>query len=709
MLDSLIYLLFTLTACGILGVALYRFDLVRSATAFLRYWLCRILHPLLYWFRQFLKWVNWEKLTMFTLAVSLILVTVLTVFVPTAPPTHSCTGACSEHCTAPDPETDVGIYEGLRVAFSIFEGDSSDFRNHLTGSPHATGDGFWAWLLVALAYGLPVVVPISALGTAITLLWNYLPHHVPVFCRNWYIFSELDANSIRMARSLNRELKEKKDTGVFIFLRTRRGGQMPEILEDIRELNYCLYPKTEARFLLWPHRRLRRMRFFFLSEKTDENFERMQDLLKAAKDRWLFLPMFNVTNDEFQQELYLLSETESAPMLIDYLRDTMYREKEVTVTKADGTTELKKVKVKRIIFRNTELRLLDRFRAISYDLLRNKSLVDHTQGGVLNILILGFGKIGREIFRTACHMGVIHDCNTAFTICDLEVRNKLNRFLSQCPELSKSVTFYPRILDADTPELDELIDAVNYHYIVVALGDDERNIRVSSRLKQFYRRCHWKHEAKEGTAMRHPQICVNIEDPIKHDYIKTLWNTDIDKTWDKELYVFGGLDEAFTLKVLMPEDLWKKARRVHRELNQLKHSEPMNWDEYQRRSSIACASHMEYIVDDNWLSKYDTEQLADTEHQRWMAYVRSEGMCQSSLRQVVAYRGKSGTSKHIDRLGKLTPCLVETEKLNEIWDEVTINQPERSNSDSKNCANKHLPFRERDKLIVEKAAEWIRN
>lgn len=686
MLNALLYTLLTALVCAIF-----------VAPAFFYRWLCWILHFPLGWIRRFFRWVNWEKLSTITLGAALILVTSLTA--------HAAWNASP----SPDSGLDKGIYEGLRIAFSVFEGDSAQFRAYMAASPLASRGVLWVWFLDACAVVLPIIIPISTVTTAAILLWNRLPHHVPIFSRNWYIFSDLNPNSIRMAKSINEKLKKEWDTGVFIFLRTRRGDQSPEILDDIRTLNYYFHPKTEDRFLIWPLRRFRRMRFFFLSETTDENFERMREFLEAVKNKWLFCPLGKPRDDVFRQELYLLSETESAPMLIDHLRDTLYREKVVTVTKTDGTTEQKKVKVKRLVFSNTELRLLDRFRATSYDLLRNKSLLDHTQGGVLNILILGFGKIGREIFRTACHMGVIHDCNTTFTICDLEVRSKLNRFLTQCPELSKSVTFYAKTLDADTSELDELIDAVNYHYIVVALGDDERNIHVSSRLKQFYRRRHWKCEAKEGTAMRQPQICVNIEDPIKHDYIKTLWNTDNDKSWDKELYVFGGLDEAFTLKVLMPEDLWKKARRVHRELNQLKHSEPMNWDEYQRRSSIACASHMEYIVDDNRLSKYDVESLADTEHQRWMAYVRSEGMCQSSLPQVAAYRGKNGTSRHIDKLGKLTPCLVETEKLDEIWKEVENNHQGASSNGPDILVNNSLSFRERDKLVVEKASEWMQN
>ena len=668
MLDALIYILLTLLGCGIFVCA-----------PFLYRWVCWLLHFPLDCVRRILRWINWEKVTMFILAGSAALVTILTVAVRWGQP------------AVPDEGIDIGIYEGLRVAFSIFEGDSALFRDHLLGSPLAAGESFWAKLLVCLAYGLPVIVPISALSAAITLLWNHLPHHVPIFCRNWYIFSELDANSIRMAKSIHKDLKKAWDTGVFIFLRTRRGGQTPEILEAIRELNYFLYPKTEARFLLWPHRRLRRMRFFFLSEQTDENFERMQELLEDAKTRKLFFPIGKAKNDVFQQELYLLSETESAPMLIGHLR--------------------KLLKTSRC-FRNTELRLLDRFRATSYDLLRTKPLYEHLHDGKLHILVLGFGKIGREFFRAACSLGILHDCTTEFTLCDLAIGQKLNAFLCQCPELRRSVIFRSVELNAETDQLDDLIRGRRFNYILVALGDDERNIRVTSRLKGHYRRLHWAHEAQKKKRPQtvpdiQPQICVNIEDSIKHDYTRSLWEEKF--AGDKALHVFGGLDQVFTQEVLMPQNLWKAARWLHRELNRNLDGTLVasGWGEYERRSSIACAAHAQYhvaTVAQNYLeflcqwkkqlredgrSEYD--HLIDTEHRRWMAYVRSEGLRKAGLNLVdVYYDEKYG--RHVDILGKLTPCLVDTEdKLQTIWEQLTNNHESYTGKRS---------FRQRDELLI---------
>lgn len=682
MLNALLYTLLTALGCSIF-----------VAPAFFYRWLCWILHVPLGWIRSFFRWVNWEKVSMFTLAGSLILVTLLTTFV-------------SRHPDIPlDPEIDNSIYEGLRVAFSVFEGDSSTFREHMTTSPLVAQGAFWYWLLRICACVLPVLVPLSTVGTATILLWNHLPHHVPILSRNWYIFSELNPNSIRMAKSINEKLEDEWDTGVFIFLRTRRGDQSPEILDDIRTLNYYFHPKTEDRFLIWPLRRFRRMRFFFLSETTDENFERIQDFLETVKNKWLFCPLGKPRNDVFRQELYLLSETESAPMLIDHLRDTLYKEKEVTVSNTDGTTEQKTKKVKRLVFSNTELRLLDRFRATSYDLLRNVPLHEHIHDDKLHVLILGFGKIGREFFRTACSLGIFPDCKTEFTICDQLIDDKLALFESQCPELRQSVTIHPTKLNLETDALDKLIEVGEYHYILVALGDDERNIRVASRLKRFYRRSHWNYEARKQAGLPYapdiqPQICVNIEDSIKHDYTQKLWaeasQRDNAKSWDTGLHIFGGLDQVFTPKVLMPRNLWTAARFIHRKLNSMESDEHLNWGEYERRSSLACAVRAEYLTAFN--STASPAKLADTEHLRWMAYVRSEGLRYADTNLVDVYYDRDN-GRHVDILGKLTPCLTEDQdKLNSVWTHLSTGKYTNDYKDKRS-------FRQRDLYLVEQSHE----
>lgn len=609
-------------------------------------WLCRKLRRSLTWIRSRIRRINFEKVGLIALSICVILALGLTAWARRGMPA--------------DCKYDSGIYECLRVAFAIFEGDSGDFRDHILGSSLVLANPVAAWIHTILAYGLPVCIPFFALTTVLSLLWNYLPHHISFFNSTWYIFSELDANSIRMSKSLSNDPEEKDKPSLYIFLRSPIGKVDPDTLAELRDINYQLYPKTEKELLRFRRRIRRELQFFFLSENTDENFNRMSDFLDTVRDKKLF-------RGTAPRELFLLSETESAPMLIDHLREKLYD---------DNDNRLPQ-------FQSTELHLLDRFRATAYDLIRQKPFRDCISGDKLNILVLGFGKIGREFFRTACHMSVGHGFTTTFTLCDMDICAKSRRFLTQCPELQESARFHFRKLDAETDELEELVSTNEFHYILVALGDDERNIRVASRLKQHYRRQLWESLIPGGSTSDHPQICVNVEDAIKHAYTEKLALAKGHQ--GKALHVFGGLDQIFTPDVLMPRKYWETAQWIHKKLLGNPDSRDKLWTEYERRSSFACAANPRHH-----LGTPSDDDLCRTEHQRWMTFVRSEGMTYARRELMDAYFEKIHT--HVDTLGKLSPCLEDDpQALTDLWNHL--------------CAldksyDRKPPFTQRDKTIV---------
>ena len=142
-----------------------------------------------------------------------------------------------------------------------------------------------------------------------------------------------------------------------------------------------------------------------------------------------------------------------------------------------------------------------------------------------------------------------------------------------------------------------------------------------------------------------------------------------------------------------------------------KHLSALNWNEYERRSSIACAVRALYLFNAVCISdpahEYSVSNnekllnmLADVEHRRWMAYVRSEGLSKAGVELMDAYYGKV-KGGHVDILGKLTPCLVETGQLEEIWNHIK----------QKNTAlfSTKRPFWERDEFVVRnaKSIAWI--
>ena len=567
----------------------------------------------------------------------------------------------ASHALLPDPpatEENPPIFESLMVFFSVAEGDSANFREYASFHPVVFG----------IAKHLSVLIPLLAAATAMMFLWHRLPHHVPWFRKVWYIFSELEPNSIRMATSIHRDHPNEKS--VFIFLRTRRGQQEPDQLEDLQDLTYFFYPGTETRFLSLPGRKNHIMRFFFLSENTDENFSRMMEFLNNAqqKKRFFVWKGDEVEEGRFLRELYLLSETESAPMLIDDLRKQIENKPQ---------------------FPSTEVRLLDRYRAVVYDLLRDKPLHQAGSRTEVNVLVLGFGKIGREFFRAVQSIGIQEGRQMNITLCDLNITQKLDAYKQQCPEAVDPVFVVPKPIDVESAQMNALVEQGNFHYILIALGEDERNIRIACWLKRYYRKKYWAESAPQ------PQVCVNIEDPIKHNYVS--------KLWEQSLHVFGGLDQVFTQKVLMPHSLWLAARWLHMELNPVS-AMPKFWNEYQRRSSLACVVHAEYHVARvglpfaaHWqrLSPAERMRIIDAEHRRWMAYVQNEGMQKAEPDWTRTYYAALGN--HVDVDGRLTPCLVPTDELDGIQQLVdTLRGP-----------NNQLTFRQRDEKVVTSAERIV--
>lgn len=388
------------------------------------------------------------------------------------------------------------IFLSLKYIFNLLEGDCNDF--FLMTEPHLIEH--------IIAQFLAFAIPVLTASTVFIYLLHHMPRSIP-FGNKYYIFSHLDKNSILLANDLHIHSGKKKF--VFIFLRTQYGEQDSDSLMQLKGLRYRFYPHTEAD-LLSRYRRLRKetLRFFFLSNDTDKNFDRMDKFLNQVSEKRLFKKRVfqrnskinqKIMHSEYTQELYLLSETTSAPLLIDKLRQNL-------CTTSDGKLQRKDV------FRHTELRLFDRYRAINYHLLREVPLHTQSQNLQSKVLLLGFGHVGQEFFRAASSFRIMVNHNTSFVLCDRNINIQCDALSLQYPECFTDTTFTTMSFDAESSELIKLIESnlqapPSFTYIVVALGDDELNIRIATKLRRHYRKLLWERKISYL-----PVICVNVED-----------------------------------------------------------------------------------------------------------------------------------------------------------------------------------------------------
>lgn len=582
-----------------------------------------------------------------------------------APDAGKITGGQSE--TFPDAEATGqetptrrrgdGFLYGIHMVFDLLGGDYEEMRSAFPKHPVLT------WLLCFL-------IPGTTVSTVIMSLIKVFPKFF--FPRQEYlVFSQADENSILLAESMmygGNNGTVRTDRKV-IFLRREADQLSPEHSDRIRKIKARTYPYTEAD-LLRIHRGLgkKRLRFFFLSSNTELNFSRMKLFLEEAEEDTLFseslLQRFKKGSQEesekngvFQQELYLLSETESAPLLIDHLRNHLCQTQ----------------KCRKSVFLHTDLRLLDRYRTVMYRLLQEKPLYEYADEKNIRVLVLGFGRVGKAFFRAAVSFCAMADYKTSFCIMDTNIDKQWHDLLLQYPECAKDIPVDRRGLDVESEKLlDALDQAIRYEkpftYIVLSLGDDERNIKVASRMARHYRKRYW-----ENKDTQLPMICVNLEDNIKSDYMSAFFEK---LNPQNPAFVFGSDNHTFSEKMLMNRNLWAAARNLHRNL---KSCDFTYWNEYERRSSIACTAHTSYhcrAADSYYkaqmhelyfdcLTEEQKETMVDAEHRRWMAYSRSEGMQSISVDIAKVIWGETGT--HVDMDGRLTPCLVPTKELDGLY------------------------------------------
>lgn len=551
------------------------------------------------------------------------------------------------------------LIEMVKIVFEVLQGDSEAFLA-------LTPDGS---RLRGLAQGLSILTPVMTAGTVFVLLFRRLPLPVlpPLKC---HIFSALDSHAVLLAKSI-----AEKEEARFIFLRTRREDLSADTLLELRSLRVCCYPYGETQ-LLRRHLslRLRPLRFYFLTENSEENFDQMDEFLEQAKNHHLFR---FISKREYR-ELYLLSETSSAPMLIDRLR-TAYA-----------------------TLPGTELRLLDRYRAASLHLMKTAPLYEARRDGNVRVLLLGMGQVGRSLYRTMVSMGVVGEHQPDFYLCDQNINRIMDTMEQQYPELGTGLTVKRKKYDAESTHLKNLLKRETFDYIVVALGDDERNLRVTAALYRYYRKQYWS-----GSQTSLPRICVNLEDETKAKSTRRIYTQRGPKPWEPGITVFGTDEEIFSAEVLLPRGLWLAARKLHAVIS---NQEPKpDWGEYERRSSIAAvahgAAHLALLPEQGQpdlsarncsnLTEEQIIKLRKAEHQRWMNYVRSEGM--TLAKEEIWSKYVEKLKKHVDVQGQLSPCLIPFDDLHQLYNDLKANLP------AGYFPEDALTFQQRDELVARNA------
>ncbi len=314
---------------------------------------------------------------------------------------------------------------------------------------------------------------------------------------------------------------------------------------------------------------------------------------------------------------------------------------------------------------------IDEYKRIAFKLLHDEPLYKFVDDATkkLDILIIGFGRMGQELLKAISWAGCFPDTDTNVHVISRRGIENGENLLSECPELgvdlrhaggfeqpknggkqiNKDAPIYYYSTETKGPDFDNIIRSLVYcRYIVVSLGDDSTTLETAL---QIYRLIMRDYYLNDKTIVP-PEIHVRIRDD---ENIKLVSAKD-DKSAFASFKQFGSDKDIYGTDEISESELEKmavEARKIYMEQNNLQNERWASYEylsQFGKNANQAAGLHalyklhfMEKVkainlsesgsmdleesrkVFDTLVSPDEREQIANWEHIRWQAYMRTEG------------------------------------------------------------------------------------
>lgn len=344
---------------------------------------------------------------------------------------------------------------------------------------------------------------------------------------------------------------------------------------------------------------------------------------------------------------------------------------------------------------NIRVKLMDEVKYSCYQLLDQAPLFEGLEEGQkdISVLLVGCGDTGMELLKAMVWCGQMVGYSLKINVVDQCADKREKEFLRLCPDISLE-EYHIRFITADvrTSDFTDILDreCQDTTYAVVSTGDDEVNIDTAVYLRRYFL-C-----ADKQAFSRSPKICLRVIDSLKSRQIDSLSTSRGDSYG---FATFGSPEQIFRADHLTESPLEKLAIGVHlayfgvlRGTGEEKQEAMRSYfkQEFNQRSSFATALHIKYKlfacgikgisgkpVTEEQIKEFEEkmkdskpfwEEIAELEHRRWNAFVRTEGFSTASVGDVRAYFPL--TKYHVHYFAKLHPTLVEWKDLDRIGEEL---------------------------------------
>ena len=441
-----------------------------------------------------------------------------------------------------------------------------------------------------------------------------------------YIFSKLTERSLALAEDLNK--KSKGRFFVFTEVLENEEGKNYDLVEEAKALGAVCFKNDIVGINFSFHSKKRAMNFFTIGDDETENVNQALKLIQKIGGR-------ENTN------LYVFS----AQMETEMLLARSYND-------YDGT---QKIKIRRI--NNVQSLILRNLYENGYEKIFKSAYDDGTDVKKINAIVIGMGQHGTEMTKALSWFCQMNGYLAEINVFELDPKAE-EKFTSQCPELmefsgkldiegeAKYTINIHSDMDVDTVSFDRKIATLpRTTYAFVALGNDEKNISTAVKLRMIFER------------LGHtPEIQAVVYNSDKKEALKDAENYNGKKY---NIDFLGDIRSSYSEAVILGSDVEMEALSRHLKWGE----ERQFWQyNYNYKSSVASAIHKHLkekcgIPGVEKMPKDRTEEelwaIRILEHNRWNAYMRSEGY---------VYSGSIEKASRND-LAKKHHCLVPFEQL----------------------------------------------
>jgi len=510
----------------------------------------------------------------------------------------------------------LSAHTAMRVF--VLDGDFEIISVLLNGTPEWLELGY-----AALASFLYVLCPVLTSSFVLSFFQN-ISFRVNVLVHYWtdtYVFSELSQRSLALAKSIHEQ--EKSAFIIFTDVCGSDDESGYELQESAREMGAICIKNDITKVGLTFHSTNSKISFFAIGEDESENTHQALQLVHT----------YGATKNRF---LYIFSSNTESELLFS--------------TISDGGMRVRRIDSLRSLINETL------YHSGHFLFEEAAEMPDGTKK--ISAVILGLGSYGTEMLRALpwyCQMPgydiSIHafdlspHAESLFTAKCPELMSPLRNGIKEPGEAAYSISIHSG-LDISSPAFREILSSLDaITYVFVALGEDLENIAAAAEMRVLCERL-GKHRRIQSAVYDSAKVSAleSVTDYRGHRY---------------DLDFIGDLRTSFSAQVIINSELEKKALERHLRWG----DEREFWRyEFNYRSSIASAIHAKAriacgIDGADVPPEERTEAQIDTicrlEHNRWNAYMRSEGF---------VYSGSTEKSSRND-LAKMHNCLVPFDTL----------------------------------------------